>query len=92
MTYLSKCLTKVTPQRDPGQERAYALGAFETVQYMYDIMTKAGDDADLKRLIRDEYWRTRERLHDAVMPVSLIRVDVERDGNGPASEDGERDE
>jgi hypothetical protein len=92
MTDLSKFLTKVTPQRDPGQERAYALGAFETVQYMYDIMTRAGDDADLKRLIRDEYMRTRERLHDAVMPVSLIRVDAEKGGNGPVSEEGERDE
>ncbi len=89
---LSKYLTKVTPQRDPGQERAYALGAFEAVQYMYDIMTRAGDDVDLKRLIRDEYRRTRERLHDAIMPVSLIRVDVEKGGNGPTSEEGERDE
>lgn len=92
MTDLSKFLTKVTSQRDPGQERAYALGAFETVQYMYDIMTRAGDDADLKRLIRDEYGRTRERLHDAVMPVSLIRADAEKGGNAPTSEEGERDE
>ena len=59
MTDLSKFLTKVTKQTDPDQQRAYALGAFETVQYMYDIMTKVGDDADLKRLIRDEYSRTR---------------------------------
>lgn len=92
MTDLSKYLTKVTHQRDPGQERAYALGAFETMQYMYDIMLSA-EDADLKRLIRDEYMRTRECLHDAIMPPNLIRVDVEkRDGNGPTSEEGERDE
>lgn len=91
MTDLSKFLTKVTKQTDPDQQRAYALGAFETVQYMYDIMTRAGDDVDLKRLIWDEYRRTRECLHDAIMPVSLIRVDVEKGGNGPTSEEGERD-
>lgn len=89
---LSKFLTKVTKQTDPDQQRAYALGAFETVQYMYDIMVSA-EDPDLKRLIWDEYRRTRERLHDAIMPPNLIRVDVEkRDGNGPTSEEGERDE
>lgn len=93
MTDLSKFLTKVTKQTDPDLQRAYALGAFETVQYMYDIMTRAGDDVDLKRLIWDEYRRTRECLHDAIMPPNLIRVDVEkRDGNGPTSEEGERDE
>lgn len=89
---LSKYLTKVSKQRSPEQERAYALGAFETVQYMYDIMVSA-EDPDLKRLIRDEYTRTRECLHDAIMPPNLIRVDFEkRDGNGPTSEEGERDE
>ena len=86
MTDLSKFLTKVTPQRDPGQERAYALGAFETVQYMYDIMVSA-EDPDLKRLIRDEYMRTRERLHDAIMSTNLIRADAEKGGNGPTSEE-----
>ena len=83
MTDLSKFMTKVTKQTDPDQQRAYALGAFETVQYMYDIMTKAGDDADLKRLIRDEYHRTRQNLHEAIM--------VEKAGNGPTSEEGEID-
>ena len=90
---LTKFLTKVTKQTDPDQQRAYALGTFEAVQYMYDIMTKVGDNADLRRLIGDEYRRTRQCLHDAIMPPNLIRVDVEkRDGNGPTSEEGERDE
>ena len=81
MSESSKFLIKVK-QTDPDQQRAYALGAFEVMQYLYDISTR-GEDVDFKRLIYDEYRRTRKCLYDAIM--------VEKAGNGPVSEEGERD-
>ena len=91
MTDLSKFLTKVTKQTDPDQQRAYALGAFEVMQYLYDISNRIKDPEDLRRVIADEYQRSRGSLHDAVMPPTLLRVDMEKAGNGPTSEEGERD-
>ena len=89
MSILTEIHTRVVKHNDPEQQRAYALGAFETVQYIYDLSRKIENPEGLKRLIEDEYDLARTRLHDAIMPP--YEIVVEKDGNAPTSEEGERD-
>ena len=48
-------------------DAAYALGAYEAVQYIKDIAEKLDSTDGLKALIRDEYKLTRSRLHDSII-------------------------
>ena len=48
-------------------DTAYALGAYEAVQYIRDIAEKVDNTDGLKALIRDEYNLARSKLHDSIM-------------------------
>ena len=50
-----------------GLGTAYALGAYEAVQYIRDIAEKVDNTDGLKALIRDEYNLARSKLYDSIM-------------------------
>lgn len=50
-----------------GLGTAYALGAYEAVQYIKDIAEKVDNTDGLKALIRDEYNLARSKLYDSIM-------------------------
>ena len=89
MSDLARYSMKVTKVPDPEMKKVYALGAFETAQYIYDMSRRIGDPDGIKRFIEDEYRNAREHLHDAIMSSCMLIV--EKDGNAPTSEEGERD-
>ena len=52
---------------DQEKQKAYALGAYEVVLYMYHLAEEVDDADGLKQMIRDEYKNAKSKLHKAIM-------------------------